>query len=363
MNQNSTGIEMLDPAAAAAEHAAEESLTAAALATYDSVSSGLAALRARHEGVVYEVATTKGMDEAKAARLEIRGVRFDVQRVQAATKKQLNDLKRTVDDRAAAIIGQIKPLEEAVDSQIKREEERKAAEKAAREQAEREAQDALHQRLDAIRAIPLDLLNATGLDIEAAIVGLRGVDLTSFAEFEPAALRASAETLKRLSEMHKAAVDREQIEADRKAIEAQQAAERAEQQRILAEQRAENERLQAELKRQQDEAAEAERQLQRQVEADAALARAEQAKRDQEAREVAARAQAEIDALARAQAAERAEAERKLALITEARRAGASAMYAVLIAVMDWHRTSNALPGALAQQIEQALAAANPEVK
>ena len=44
-----------------------------AIAEYDSIAAGLAAMRDKYQGAIYDVATRDGMESAKAARAEIAG--------------------------------------------------------------------------------------------------------------------------------------------------------------------------------------------------------------------------------------------------------------------------------------------------
>jgi hypothetical protein len=352
-DMSSPSIEMLDTP--------EADAPSTALATYDAVAAGIADLQQRHAGVAYEVATYKGMEAAKAARMEIRETRFRVQRARDAAKQQLNEIKAKVEDRAKEIIGQLQPLEDHVDSQIKAEETRRAAEKAAKEQAEREARDALMQRLDAIRAVPLDMLNSSAEAISSAIDLVTLTDSATFGEFAPAADRAIAETLKRLSDLYDAAQAREHEAHQRAEIERQLAAERAEKERILAEQRAQLEREQAALRAEQEAAQAAERERQAAAEKEALAARAAQAKRDQEARDAAARAQATADAAARAERDLQAAQLRAAAAAAQRMEAAAAVMLVALTSVQAWNADTALLPTWIADQVDQSIRDALPE--
>jgi colicin import membrane protein len=342
--------------------AAPKDATSTALATYDKVAAGIADLKQRYADAVYAVTTFKGMEAAKAARLEIREVRFSVQRARDAAKKHLNELKGRIEDRAEEIIGQLQPLEDLVDGQIKAEEKRRADEKEARERAERAARDAIMQRLEAIRAKPLDLLKATSVDIQAAIDGLQMIETADFDEFAPAAERAVKETTSRLIDLRDVALATEAAEAERQAeaarlaaeraeLERQREAELAEQRRLLAEQRAEIERQQADLKRQHEEAEARERERQAAAEAEQ---RAQKAAAERQERE----RQEQLAAERRREDEARAEKERERAAAVAKVEKAAGLMLVALVSVRDWNAPRGALPDWIESHVNQALAAA-----
>ena len=74
-----------------------------AVAEFDKVAAGLAELKGKYAGVVFDVTTTKGMDEAKAARAAIREPRYEIERVRKAAKAPILKLGKELDDRAKAI--------------------------------------------------------------------------------------------------------------------------------------------------------------------------------------------------------------------------------------------------------------------
>lgn len=136
-----------------------------ALADIDAVSVGIAALRGKYAGIIYPVTTPKGMTEAKAARQAIREPRYDVERIRKAAKKPILDLGRKLDAEAARIDGELLKLESPIDEQIKAEELRKVMEKLAIEKAEKERVAAIHDRIDRIRALPVQAANKTAAQI------------------------------------------------------------------------------------------------------------------------------------------------------------------------------------------------------
>ena len=106
------------------------------LAKFSRVEAGLAALRQKHANVVYAVATTAGMEDAKAARAEIRAGRFAVEKLRKTAKTPLLAIGRRIDMEAMRITEEILEVEEPIDDQIKAEEARRLAEREAKRAAE-----------------------------------------------------------------------------------------------------------------------------------------------------------------------------------------------------------------------------------
>lgn len=226
----------------------QQSLRENALAHFVPLTAVMKALAEKYRAVAFDVGSTKGMAAAKAARLELReSGRFAVQRLQARLKTEANDLKRVVDDESEKLIAIIRPQEDAVDSQIKAEEQRQADLKAARERAEAERISGINSSLDQIRGY-LTHCRKPGMTserIQAGIEQLEAAVLTAdvFQEFTEQAKTLHAETLAGMRQLKDEAKAKED-EAAR--LEAQ----RLENERIAAElaaQRAELARQQAEL--------------------------------------------------------------------------------------------------------------------
>lgn len=272
------------------------------IAAYSPVAAGLAELRHRFEGVVFDVTTTKGDKEARGFRKELVTLRTTLEAKRKELKAPALAYAKRIDDEAKAINGEILALEEPLDAQIKAEEERKEAERAARAEAERKRID-LHQRsLHEIRDHINVSAGGSAASIELAIREVEQYEIgPAWEEFQGQAQVAKDETLDKLREMHAAAVAREQEEARQKAEreaeaarlaqeraelerqrQEQEAAARAERERIAAEQRAEAERLAAARAAQ-----EAELRAQREAqERELAEQRAQQAKAEAEARAI-----------------------------------------------------------------------------
>lgn len=343
-------VEMIETASEVVDEPVND-VSGRALAECNRVEAGLATLAERFKGAVYDCRTVAGLQAAKDARLEIRETRFAVQNTVDAAKKYLNDTKRKVDERGDEIVARLKALEDPIDAQIKADEKRRAAEKEARERAEREARDALMRRLDEIRAKPFEVQGTASINIVAAALNVKSIDTASFGEFEPAAVRAISETVARLEKMAEEArareaaeeanrAERERLAAERRAHEEQMAAERA---KLAAEQ--------AELKRQQDEAAAAERHRKEVAEAEERERRAVQERQEKAQREAKAAAE-------KREAEIRAAAEREMAAARQQLHDAAGLLLVALISVRDWNSEREQLPDWVADQVHQALKAA-----
>jgi colicin import membrane protein len=284
-----------------------------AVAEFDKVAAGIAELQKKYSGVVYDVRTTKGMDEAKAARAEVREPRYEIERVRKAAKAPILKLGKELDDRARSITSEILAIEEPIDTQIKNEEARKEAEKQAKIAAEQKRVADLQERVAELRGNRM-LSPTSGAELIAehiADVDSIPVD-ESFQEFREQAELAKGDGLKFLRDLHAAAVAHEaeqaRIKAEREELarlrleeEKRQAAERA---RIAAEESIAKAARDAETAKQaeelrlmrvaQQQAAEAERKRIAEEEAAAKAIRDAEAKKLADERAEFERQQAEV---------------------------------------------------------------------
>lgn len=274
-----------------------------ALAEYSPTAAALADLRQRFAGVVWDVSTTKGNAEARAARLELVKLRTGLEAKRKELKAPALERSRLIDAEAARITGEILALEKPIDEQIKADEARREAEREAKRQAEARRVQAIADRINAIRALAILPAGTKASDIAAGIEHAQGLELfaADFDEQLPAAERARADAVAKLQALHVAAVEHE-----------------AEQARIAAE-RAELARLRAEQMEREQAAAEAARVERERVEAEQ---RAERARLDEERRQIEAAAQAERDRVAALEAEQR----RQQAAAEEEQRRAAQAL-------------------------------------
>ena len=326
----------LDPAAAGKDEASTAlTLQQHAMQEIDAVAAGITALQEKYRDVVFDVATTKGMADAKAARQEIRQVRYDVERIRKDKGSELKKIATAINDRAAEITSPIRALEDPIDAQIKAEEDRKEAEREAKRQAEAERVAAMNARLDNIRNMPLQAVGASAEEIQQAIEKLDGDGLDGFDEvYLPTAQQTKDAALASLQKLldERRALDEQAAELERQrqeqaAREAEEAeARRQQQEREDAERRerqaredADRAARQAEEDRQRAEQAERDRaereaeearlaEQRRQLEAEQAAQREAEAKAEQERQEAAQRAEADRMAREQAEAEEREQA-------------------------------------------------------
>lgn len=232
------------------------SLKSAALTHFTAIEPNIRALAEKYRAVAYDVATTKGMDAAKKARLDLReNGRYAVQRAEKAVKDEVNDLKRVIATKVESLIAIVQPVEDHVHGQITAQEEKLAAEKAERERVEAERKQGHEDRIAMLRGYVAKAAGLSSARIANGILAVEAIviDPAAWEEYAERAEIAKIATLTELLRMRDTAKAAEDAAA---AAEAQ----RIEQARVAAEQAAEAKRLAdaaAELQRQQR--AEAER--------------------------------------------------------------------------------------------------------
>lgn len=282
--------------------AVQEDPMSTALAVVTEQGSNIMALVARgralaeqYRNVAFDVTTTKGMDEAKKARLALREeVRYPLQKLKDARSKILGTMQRQANASADELIEEVKRAEAPIDEQITAEETRKENEKAERDAAEQRRRQAHIDAITAIARIPTEAVGLTSAELREKIVAAEGIMVDEgYEEFKGQATQAKDETLRQLNGLLMAAiVEEEELERTRQ----QQARLRQQQEEQAAQQRALDE--QAEALRKEREAFE---QQQREAkEADEARQRAldEQAAQQQREREERAQAvKSRIDAI------------------------------------------------------------------
>lgn len=255
------------------------------LAQFKEAETTLVELADRYRDVAYDVGTTKGMKEAVAARADLRdNGRLFVTKAETRIKGEVNDLKRVMASEVERLVAIVKPVEDAVDEQIKAEERRNEAEKAekARIEAERVAGhrakiDKLAGYAERAKGQPLDALEKAAATLEAYPIG------PEYEEFQGEAIQTRDKTVQAIKDLAQA--ERLRLENERMAAElAKLRAQQAE-----AEAKAEAERLERE--RAHAAQVESERIAREQAEAvSAARIREERAEEARRAREAAAKA-------------------------------------------------------------------------
>uniref|UniRef100_C5CJL1 Uncharacterized protein n=1 Tax=Variovorax paradoxus (strain S110) TaxID=543728 RepID=C5CJL1_VARPS len=300
-----------------------------AIAEYSPTAAALADLRARLSGVAYDLSTGKGMEVAKKDRAEVRSLRTALEAKRVELKAPALERSRLIDAEAKALTAELLALEQPIDGQIKAEEARKAAEKAAREEAERKAVAVIRERIDGFRHIAVTAAGLPSEAIQSLIDGLRVVEITleEFGDYAGEAVQVKQQTLDRLdlmldqvqeheAEQARMKAEREELARVRAEQEAREAAERA---RVAAEQKAAAEKLAAERAAFEKEQAAARAEAKKREDADRArrdeedrLAREARAAEDKRIADARAALEAEQRAARQAEEA-KAAAERKAA--------------------------------------------------
>ena len=258
---------------------------------YNKTEAALADLRAKYSGVVFDLTTTKGDKEARAARLELVTLRTSLEKKRKEFKAPALAFGKKIDSEAERVTAEIVKLESFIDQQIKADEDRRAAEKAERDRIEAARVQAIQDKITAIRGFVAKCQDISAERIANGIELVSKVDTGAhvFFEFADQAQAAKDETVKAMRDMLEAAKVREAEAA------------RVEAQRLENERIAEQNRLQAEALAAQ----------QAELDKAAAVIKAEQDRLAQEREKAEAAAKARADAeIAAATAAAQAEAAR-----------------------------------------------------
>lgn len=236
---------------------------------YSPLAAGLADLRHRFAGVVFDLSTTKGDKEARQARQELVKLRGTLEAKRKELKAPALERSRLIDDEAKRIAAEILALEQPIDEAIKAAEARKEAERLARAQAEQARLDNVQKRIRAFGSFAIRAMGEPSAAIADLIRELVALEPTQpvFEEFLPTAQQAHADALAGLRVLHDKTAAQE-VESQRLADEraelerqraADEAARKAEQDRIAVERHNEAARLKAErdaqeleLRRQRD---------------------------------------------------------------------------------------------------------------
>jgi hypothetical protein len=238
---------------------------------YVPLEADIAAFLAKHQNVVHDVATVRGMEAARKDRAECRTIRLRIEEARIAEKKDALEYGRKVDAEAKRLTAIISPAEEDYDALIKTEETRKQAEKDERERVERNRIAEIRGRIDQMARLPLLLTGAAAAKLKDARAKLADMVVpdVAYAEFLDEALRVRAGVLEQLDaaipKQEAQEAEQARLKAEREELDRQ----KAEQQRVEAEQRAH--------------AAEEDRRRRAKLEEDERTAKAARDKADQEA--------------------------------------------------------------------------------
>lgn len=205
---------------------------------YTKIEAGIAELKKRHEGVVFDVTTTDGDKAARAARQECVKLRTTLEAKRKAIKAPALQRCRDIDDEAKRITKAIETVEGPIDAQIKAEETRKEAERIERERIETKKREKVSQAISDIAFVPVYAAGKSAEQIASLVSELCAKPLTEdeFGDRLGEAGIAKSAAIAKLEELHTAAVahedDQRRIAADREElarIQAEQAATQARQ--------------------------------------------------------------------------------------------------------------------------------------
>jgi hypothetical protein len=192
-----------------------------ALAEFEAIEAGFAALEAAHPAnLACDVTSPKGMREAIAGRAAWRDPRIATEKARKAGKAPVLALGKDIDARAAAITARLEVGEANYHEQIAAEETRKKAEAEEKRLAEVKRRETNSLLLAAIRQRAFDMQGKSADAISGAIVKLHTDSQAGFGlDSDYKALESAAldETREKLREMHQAAIEREAEDAARKA--------------------------------------------------------------------------------------------------------------------------------------------------
>ena len=225
---------------------------ATAIAEYSPTAAALADLRQRYANVVWDVTTTKGDKEARAARRELVSLRTSLEEKRKELKAPALERSRLIDDEAKAIKAAILELEDPIDQLITAEEQRRERERAERRATEEARVDGIQRKIAAFGSYAIRAMGEPSAAIEDLIRELVGKepDEATYQEFHGRAAAAHSAALAGLRQAARLAEERARLEAERLAEEQR----RAEQAQKEAAERAERERQEAEARRHREEA-------------------------------------------------------------------------------------------------------------
>lgn len=181
--------------------------SASQIGEYNATEAGLNALREKYEGVVFEVATTKGDKEARAARQELVKLRTSLEAKRKEIKAPALSYAQLIDTEAKRIEAAIKELESPIDAQIKAQEKIDADAKAERERIAAEAKAAdeariagIKAKIEGIRTLPFNSRADSLEDLQATLADLDTLDTTD-GTFEEFAEEAEAVVTQAMTEL------------------------------------------------------------------------------------------------------------------------------------------------------------------
>lgn len=186
------------------------------IAEYSPTAAGLAEIRSRLQGIVYDVTDKKQMEAAKRDRRELVQLRTGLEAKRKELKAPALERSRLIDAEAKDIEAQIRALEEPIDIQIKAEEARVESERLAKLEAERVRVETIMATINRFREFPNTMTNWPSGRINAELHNAmqRPITAEEFEEYTDQAADALAACILRLQTLLAEAKAREEA-ADR----------------------------------------------------------------------------------------------------------------------------------------------------
>lgn len=203
-----------------------------ALKELSKVDKGIAALKKTYGNVVFDVTTTKGIEQAKKARAAIREVRYKVEHVRKAEASKIKAAQTELNAEAERITSEIMLIESPIHAQITAEEERKEREAAEAARKEQERISAIRAEIDRLVGTPAraasENLSIDGIQAIITALGSEPLDAEFFKEFLPEAEHTRGKVIDELRTLIARIQLREEEAARLKEQEARLAAQEAE---------------------------------------------------------------------------------------------------------------------------------------
>lgn len=182
--------------------------------------AALAEMKERYKDLV--ISDTKSYEATKAARAEVRDVRYGVQNALKAGNAGLREKIKANDAEAERLINRIVEVESPLDEEVKRWEKKKADEKAERERLEQERIDNITGMVNWMTACVRECAGQESAVIQQKMETLESCEVTpeAFQEFINHATATKAESLQALESMLADRLALEESERQRKEQEA-----------------------------------------------------------------------------------------------------------------------------------------------
>jgi colicin import membrane protein len=188
-----------------------------AIDEYRPIEAGLALLRQKYEGAVFDIGSAKGLDDARKARAEIREPRYECEKIRKRLKAPALEYSRRIDTEAARITAELEKIEAPIDFVIKREEQAIEARREEKRKAEMERLARLNEMVAEVRGWPLLAVELSAQEMRALCARCEGISLDTFPqEIRDEIGQAKDDACRKLREMLAAQEAWEQEEEERR---------------------------------------------------------------------------------------------------------------------------------------------------